>query len=114
RVNSVEQEFEGSVRLGAPDNFRPKELDAPATYPCIDDFRRLIEILLTPRPTASKRFWRVDPRYRLHALPRRIGQQSECFAVVEKHIGARVETVRQRIGVVDARFDDGARNVELL
>src|SRR5262245_576501 len=113
-VNAVEQKFEGPVRLSAPRDFGTKKHDPSASERSVDDLRRLIQILLTPRPAASKRLRRVDPRDGFHAFLAGFRQQSKRGAVVEEDIRSLLHTKGERIRVVDACLQNRAWNIEIL
>src|SRR6266508_1170521 len=76
-INPIEQEFERAMWLGAPQNLRTEQHDPSLPERRLDDLHRLIEVVLSPGPTAFERRRRANPRDGLDALQGRVRQQAE-------------------------------------
>ena len=114
RKDRIKEKFERSVRLGAPDDLGAEEDDVATAQRRIHNRRTLIEVLLSPRPPALQRARAIEPGHCLHAAGARFGQETERGTLVKKHIQARFESPRQRIGSIDANLQNRTGDVELV
>src|SRR6476661_5395785 len=86
RVDAVEQELEGPVRLAAERDLRSEEIDLASPDRRLDRGDAALEIVLAPRPAAAQGLLAVEPCDRLHTLRLCIRLETEDRIVVEEHV----------------------------
>src|SRR6266404_1063517 len=113
-VDPIEQELERSVRLSAERDLRSKQKQLALSYSRFGDSHAILQILLTPSPTASERFVAVKPCHRLHTFHRSVGAQPEHRAVVKEYVELVTHPVSERVAAIDAHLKHRSRNVVFL
>src|SRR5687767_4624957 len=81
-VDRVEQELERRVRLGTEGNLRTEHEHAAPPEPTVGNRDPILQILLTPRPSAAKGGGAREPRH-TPGVARAFGADAEDGAVVE-------------------------------
>jgi hypothetical protein len=102
------------VRLCPERDFRREQEQPALADRGIDDLHAAAQIALPVGPSAPEGRRAVEPRYRAHALERRLRTKAEDRAVVEEHVDVILETVGDRGGVVHCHPQNGPGHVILL
>src|SRR5579872_1397985 len=99
RIDRVEQQLVGAVRLATEGSFDAQQVYLALTHRRLGRGYRVLQIALPPSPPAPQRSRTRIPDHWLDTFDLRFGRQPERRAVLEEHIRDVRHPIRDRIGV---------------